>query len=55
MPKGQLVASSIHDDLYVAINEVEQKLERQLNKLRHKPEARRAEKPEIEELEAEVE
>ena len=55
VPKGQLVASSIHDDLYVAINEVEQKLERQLNKLRHKPEARRAEKPEIEELEAEVE
>ena len=55
VPKGKLVASSIHDDLYVAINEVEQKLERQLNKLRHKPEARRAEKPQIEELEAEVE
>ncbi len=44
IPKGQLVASGIHEDLYAAVNEVEQKLERQLNKLRHKPEARRAEK-----------
>lgn len=43
IPKGQLVASAHHEDLYTAINEVEQKLERQLNKLRHKPEARRAE------------
>jgi len=51
IPKGQLVASAIHDDLYAAINEVEQKLERQLNKLRHKPEARRADKPEVEEEE----
>lgn len=42
VPKGQLVASAVHADLYTAINEVEQKLERQLNKLRHKPEARRA-------------
>ena len=55
VPKGQLIASATHEDLYAAINEVEQKLERQLNKLRHKPEARRAEKPQIEELEAEVE
>lgn len=44
IPKGQLIASSNHEDLYVAINEVEQKLERQLNKLRHKPEARRTDK-----------
>lgn len=43
IPKGQLVASAHHEDLYTAINEVEQKLERQLNKLRHKPEARRTE------------
>ncbi|WGW00957.1 ribosome-associated translation inhibitor RaiA [Vibrio sp. YMD68] len=49
VPKGQLVASATHDDLYAAVNEVEQKLERQLNKLRHKPEARRAEKLELEE------
>lgn len=42
VPKGKLVASAIHEDLYIAINEVEHKLERQLNKLRHKPEARRA-------------
>ncbi|MFV0450083.1 MAG: ribosome hibernation-promoting factor, HPF/YfiA family [Vibrio sp.] len=48
VPKGQLVASAIHEDLYTAVNEVEQKLERQLNKLRHKPEARRSDKPEFE-------
>lgn len=47
VPKGQLVASASNEDLYKAINEVEQKLERQLNKLRHKPEARRTEKPEL--------
>ncbi|TOM42254.1 ribosomal subunit interface protein, partial [Vibrio parahaemolyticus] len=47
VPKGQLVASATHEDLYAAINEVEQKLERQLNKLTHKPEARRANKPEL--------
>lgn len=51
VPKGQLVASAIHEDLYAAINEVEQKLERQLNKLRHKPDARRTEKPEVVEAE----
>lgn len=53
VPKGKLVASSSNEDLYKAIIEVEQKLERQLNKLRHKPEARRAshaEKPELPEL-----
>lgn len=30
------------DDMYKAINEVEEKLERQLNKLQHKSESRRA-------------
>ncbi|WPC73577.1 ribosome hibernation-promoting factor, HPF/YfiA family [Vibrio porteresiae] len=45
IPKGQLNASAINEDLYLAINEVEQKLERQLNKLRHKPEARRTATP----------
>ncbi len=55
VPKGQLVASASHEDLYKAVNEVEQKLERQLNKMTHKPEARRnSEKPALEE-EAEVE
>lgn len=51
VPKGQLVASATSDDLYKAINEVKQKLERQLNKLSHKPEAKRTqtEKPELEE------
>lgn len=53
VPKGKLVASAVHEDLYAAINEVEQKLERQLNKLRHKPEARRSDKPEAETEEVE--
>lgn len=52
IPKGQLNASAVHEDLYAAINEVEQKLARQLNKQAHKPEARRTDKPELsEELE----
>lgn len=58
VPKGQLVASAVNDDLYKAINEAEQKLERQLNKLSHKPEARRnADRPAFaaEESEAEIE
>lgn len=37
-----LVASAKHDDMYVAINELISKLERQLNKSQHKSEARRA-------------
>ncbi|OOF35571.1 ribosome-associated translation inhibitor RaiA [Rodentibacter heidelbergensis] len=41
-PLGNLVASATADDMYKAINEVEEKLERQLNKLQHKGEARRA-------------
>lgn len=51
VPKGQLVASAQNEDLYAAVNDVEQKLERQLNKLRHKPTARRAEKSTLEEME----
>lgn len=42
-PNGQLVASAKHDDMYTAINELIAKLERQLNKVQHKGEARRAE------------
>lgn len=41
-PNGQLVASAKHDDMYVAVNELINKLERQLNKVQHKGEARRA-------------
>ncbi|WP_392552852.1 ribosome-associated translation inhibitor RaiA [Orbus wheelerorum] len=37
-----LVASAKHDDMYSAVNELINKLEKQLNKLQHKPEARRA-------------
>lgn len=40
-PHGNLFASSEANDMYKAINEVEEKLERQLNKLQHKGEARR--------------
>lgn len=36
------MASATSDDMYKAINEVEEKLERQLNKLQHKSESRRA-------------
>ncbi len=35
-------ASGKHEDMYTAINELINKLERQLNKLQHKGEARRA-------------
>lgn len=39
---GKLVASAKHEDMYVAINELINKLERQLNKVQHKGESRRA-------------
>lgn len=35
-PNGVLVASGKHEDMYTAINELINKLERQLNKLQHK-------------------
>ena len=41
-PLGNLLTSATSDDMYKAINEVEEKLERQLNKLQHKSESRRA-------------
>ncbi|AVJ16372.1 ribosome-associated translation inhibitor RaiA [Serratia rhizosphaerae] len=41
-PNGPLVASAKHEDMYTAINELIAKLERQLNKVQHKGEARRA-------------
>lgn len=41
-PLGNLIANAEAEDMYKAINEVEEKLERQLNKLQHKGESRRA-------------
>ncbi len=41
-PSGPLVASAKSEDMYAAINELINKLERQLNKVQHKGEARRA-------------
>lgn len=41
-PLGDLFASAEGEDMYKVINDVEEKLERQLNKLQHKGEARRA-------------
>ncbi|MCG7499855.1 ribosome-associated translation inhibitor RaiA [Vibrio sp. Of7-15] len=55
IPGTQLVASAEHEDLFGAITEVSQKLERQLNKQQHKPESRRAthiDKPVLEEEDA---
>lgn len=37
-----LVASAKHEDMYTAINDLITKLEKQLNKSQHKPDARRA-------------
>ncbi|MCG3823266.1 ribosome hibernation-promoting factor, HPF/YfiA family [Photobacterium damselae] len=57
IPGGQLVASAEHEDLFGAITEVYQKLERQLKKQAHKPTARRAshsEKPELSEEEVDL-
>ncbi|EAR54693.1 hypothetical sigma-54 modulation protein [Photobacterium sp. SKA34] len=54
---GQLVASAEHDDLFGAITELYQKLDRQLKKQAHKPNARRAshsEKPEVAEEKVEL-
>ncbi|WP_413113767.1 ribosome hibernation-promoting factor, HPF/YfiA family [Thaumasiovibrio sp. DFM-14] len=42
IPGGKLVASADHDDMYGAITDMFQKMERQLNKQQHKHEARRA-------------
>lgn len=41
-PNGQLVANAQHVDMYAAINDLLAKLERQLNKVQHKNESRRA-------------
>nr|WP_086940933.1 ribosome-associated translation inhibitor RaiA [Thaumasiovibrio occultus] len=61
IPGGKLIASADHEDMYGAITEMFQKMERQLNKQTHKPESRRAshaqvfaEEPETEILEEEI-
>jgi ribosome-associated inhibitor A len=41
IPSGKLHAEAEHIDLYAAINQVEQKLERQILKYMHRPEAQR--------------
>lgn len=42
VPNGKVFAHAEHDDLYVAITQLFQKIERQLNKHIHKDEANRA-------------
>ena len=42
VPNGKVFAHAEHDDLYVAITQLFQKIERQLNKHTHKDEANRA-------------
>ena len=45
IPNGKLFAQAEHEDLYAAINDLGQKLERQLNRHTEKPLARRAQSP----------
>jgi ribosome-associated inhibitor A len=44
IPNGKIFAHAEHDDLYIAIGQLFQKIERQLNKFIHKAEADRAKK-----------
>ena len=41
VPQGELFAQAKNEDLYAAINEMGKKLQKQLDKLTHKPEAQR--------------
>lgn len=43
VPQGDLFAQAKHENLYAAITAMGQKLEKQLNRLIHKPEAKRNE------------
>ncbi|CAH0534307.1 Ribosome-associated inhibitor A [Vibrio stylophorae] len=54
IPNGQLIASESDEELQNAIHAVFQKLERQLNKQSHKPDARRATHHEQELIEEEA-
>ncbi|MBW3514337.1 MULTISPECIES: ribosome hibernation-promoting factor, HPF/YfiA family [unclassified Shewanella] len=42
IPNGELFAQAKHENLYTAINAMGQKLEKQLNRITHKPEAQRS-------------
>ncbi|WP_087019085.1 ribosome hibernation-promoting factor, HPF/YfiA family [Thaumasiovibrio subtropicus] len=57
IPGGKLIASADHEDMYGAITDMFQKMERQMNKQQHKPEARRAShaQPVVETTEEEAE
>ncbi|PCS23709.1 ribosome hibernation-promoting factor, HPF/YfiA family [Candidatus Enterovibrio escicola] len=54
VPGVKLIASAEHEDMYAAINEAGQKLEKQINKQAHRGEARRASHIEIPTDEKEV-
>lgn len=41
IPQGELFAQSKHEDLYAGINEMGKKLQKQLDKITHKPESQR--------------
>lgn len=47
IPNGELFAQAKHQNLYSAINAMGQKLEKQLNRLTHKPESQRFVTPTI--------
>lgn len=54
VPQGELFAQAKHENLYNAINAMGQKLEKQLNRLAHKDEAKRfTDKPEHPETDSE--
>lgn len=48
VPQGELFAQAKNEDLYSAINEMGKKLQKQLDKLAHKPESDRYDKYQIE-------
>ncbi|WP_417348205.1 ribosome hibernation-promoting factor, HPF/YfiA family [Ferrimonas sp.] len=53
VPSGKLFAKASHENLYNAINQMGQKLERQLNRHAHKDQAKRHVKPAAVEVEEE--
>lgn len=55
IPNGELFAQAKHQNLYSAINAMGQKLEKQLNRLTHKPESQRFITPAITDEETEFE
>ncbi|WP_406663914.1 ribosome hibernation-promoting factor, HPF/YfiA family [Gallaecimonas sp. GXIMD1310] len=45
LPHGELVAKARHNDGYVALSDMVQKLQRQMKTYLHKPQAQRGQKP----------